>query len=64
MGAEQVNDVRNDPITVDTWIGDTGASCHMRYDKKGMFNMKPINETITVGNNGQMRATMIVRMCP
>ena len=55
-----LSDLRaGDVINANTWIGDTGASCHMRNDAKGMFDTKKISEGVTVGNNENVKATMI-----
>jgi hypothetical protein len=36
------------------FIGDSGATCHMRYSSVGMFNLKPCQTAVTVGNNETM----------
>jgi hypothetical protein len=46
-------------LTKDTWIGDTGASCHMTNDDTGMYEVKTIDDEITVGNGKPMKATKI-----
>ena len=42
-----------------TWIGDSGASCHMTNDDSGMFDMRTIDEEITSGSGKPMTATKI-----
>ena len=41
------------------YIGDSGASCHMVNSDEGMFDCTDIDEYITVGNGGKVRATKI-----
>ena len=43
-------------FTKNTWIGDSGASCHITNDEKGMFNVIEIQESIQ-GSSGTMPAT-------
>ena len=42
-----------------TWIGDSGASCHMTNDDSGMFDSRTIDEEITSGSGKPMTATKI-----
>ena len=42
-----------------TWIGDSGASCHMTNDDSGMFETNEIHEEITIGNGKPMIATKV-----
>ena len=39
------------------WIGDTGASCHMKSNTEGMYDLEVIEEDITIGS-GSMKATL------
>ena len=48
-----------DTLTKNTWIGDTGASCHMTNLADGMFETTDIKEQVKVGNNTKMTATKI-----
>ena len=41
------------------FIGDTGASCHMTHSDAGMFDCEEINETVTIGNGHEIKATKI-----
>jgi hypothetical protein len=41
------------------WIGDSGASCHYCNSDKGLFDIKEVSESITVGNRKTMEATKI-----
>jgi hypothetical protein len=35
-------------------VGDSGATCHMRYSSVGMFSHTPCQTAVTVGNNETM----------
>ena len=41
------------------WMGDSGASCHMTCDDKGMYETSTINSPIRIGNGTTLRATKI-----
>jgi hypothetical protein len=41
------------------WLADTGASCHMTYDKKGMFDCRTIKSMIKLGDGKILVATKI-----
>ena len=41
------------------WIGDSGASCHMTNDDTGMFEVKTIQDEITIENGKPLMATKI-----
>jgi hypothetical protein len=41
------------------YIGDSGASCHMVHSDEGMYDVKPINEKITIGNGQYIKALKI-----
>jgi hypothetical protein len=44
----------NTSFTSNTFIADSGATCHMRGSLVGMFNHKPYDTDIMVGNNEAM----------
>ena len=46
-------------ISNNTWLGDSGASCHLSKSDKGMFNIKKINSGIKLGNGKSLIATKI-----
>ena len=48
-----------DTLTKNTWIGDTGASCHMTNLADGMFETTDIKEQVEVVNSTKMNATKI-----
>ena len=52
-----------DTFTKNTWIGDTGVSCHMTNLDDGMFETTDINEQVKVGNSTKITATKIVKWC-
>jgi hypothetical protein len=41
-------------LTMNTFIADSGASCHMRNSTVGMFDLKDHIQPITVGNSAKM----------
>ena len=43
-------------FTKNTWIGDSGASCHITNDEKGMFDVIEIDESIQ-GSSSTMPTT-------
>ena len=50
-----------DTFTKNTWIGDTGASCHMTNLADCMFETTDINKQVKVGNRTKMTATNMVK---
>jgi hypothetical protein len=46
-------------ISEDIWICDSGASGHYSMSIDGMFNVKDIDEKVTVGNGEKMVATKV-----
>jgi hypothetical protein len=46
-------------IGLNTYIADSGASCHTRPNKDGMPDLKPIHEEITIGDGYKMKATHV-----
>ena len=40
-----------------TWLADTGASCHFTNDDTGLINVQRINERVKIGNGEYMTAT-------
>ena len=49
-------------VTTDTWIGNSGASCHMTNDDTGMYDFKEIREDLTVGSGKSIIATKIGKL--
>jgi hypothetical protein len=52
---------RHQPVQVDrkTWLGDTGALCHLTNSLNGMYNLQPIECNIKVGSGTSLSATYI-----
>jgi hypothetical protein len=51
---------KNEILTDDIWICDIGACGHYcKSEKKGLFDVKDINEKITVGNGESMKAIKV-----
>ena len=42
--------VVSNKLTNNIWVGDTGASCHMRYSVSGMYDLEPGSGGINVGS--------------
>ena len=45
-----------------TWIGDSGASCHMTNNDTGMYEVQTIQDEITIGNGKPLIATKIGKL--
>jgi hypothetical protein len=48
-----------DKITPTTWLGDTGASCHLTNSDDGMFDVQVIKSPVKIGSGKTMNATKI-----
>ena len=48
-----------DQVTSKTYIGDTGASCHITNSDEGMFNVKKVNDSVKIGSGKSLRCTKI-----
>jgi hypothetical protein len=46
-------------MSEDIWICDSGASGHYSMSMEGMFNIRDIDEKVTVGNGNIMVATKV-----
>ena len=47
------------------WIADSGASCHMTYDRTSIYNVRPPppgRETITIGDRRRIKVEYIRNM--
>ena len=50
------------PFTHDTWIGDSGSSCHLDNDDSGMYDVRMINDVIgMIDAESSVRATKMGR---
>ena len=38
-------------FTKNTWIGDTGTSCHITHNDTGMFEIEQIDESVIKGKD-------------
>jgi hypothetical protein len=50
---------QNEILTDDIWICDSGACGHYCKSDKGLFDVKDINEKVTVGNSESMKAIKV-----
>jgi hypothetical protein len=50
---------KNGTLSDDIWICDSGACGHYCMSTEGMFNIRDIDEKITVGNDNSMTATKV-----
>jgi hypothetical protein len=46
----------NDKLTRDTWLGDTGASCHLTNDDSDMFDVQAVRTPIKVESGKSLMA--------
>jgi hypothetical protein len=53
---------KNEILTDDIWICDSEACGHYCKSDKGLFDVKDINEKITVGNGESMKAIKVVSL--
>ena len=53
-----LSSARNEKITKDTWLGDTGATGHMRYSLDGMSDLEDIDLSITLGDGKSLSGKM------
>jgi hypothetical protein len=44
-------------ITATTWLGDTGASCHLTNSNDRMFDVQIIKSPVKIGSSKSMTAT-------
>jgi len=44
------------------WIGDSDASCHMTNDDTGMFEVKTIQDKITIWNGKPMMTMKVGKL--
>ena len=58
-----VNNKISDKLTKNIWIGDTGASCHMKMNMDGIYNMGPRSGGIKVGNENVLKILKIGKFC-
>ncbi len=44
-------------LTEDTWIADSGATCHITNSMEGMFDIEDVRESIKIGTSEETYAT-------
>ena len=44
-------------VNENTWLGDTGATCHMRYSLEGMRELRDTQVPITMGSGKKITGT-------
>ena len=52
-------DVLGNKLTDNVLVGDTGASCHMKYSLSGMYNLEPGSGGIKVGSGKVLKIVKI-----
>ena len=57
MGAERLGSTELDELNKNTWIADSGASCHMTNDVSNMYNIQEINDSVTIGSGKPLQVT-------
>ena len=55
----RVMKVMSDKLTNNIWVGDTGASCHMRPSISGMYDLEPGSGGIKVGSGKILKAVKV-----
>ena len=59
VGMAAVNKLQKAGINSNTWLGDTGCSCHLTNSMVGMYNYKSISSEVTMGNGKPLKAVKI-----
>jgi len=44
-------------LTDDTWITDSGATCHIRNNMEGMFDIENVHKSVKIGTGKETCAT-------
>ena len=53
------NESPKDKINTNTWLCDSAATSHMKFNTEGMTNLKPCDRQVKVGNGVEMKAKWI-----
>jgi hypothetical protein len=53
---------RSDKIAPNTWLADSGASCHLTNSDEGMFDVEVISSPVKIGNGKALTATKLGKM--
>jgi hypothetical protein len=57
-----IDGVEYPSFTDNTWIGDTGSSCHIVNDDTGLYDITPISEVVGGIGGQSIRATKMGRL--
>jgi hypothetical protein len=55
----ELDEKSKDKISATTWLGDTGASCHLTNSDEGMYDVQMIKSPVKIGSGKSMTATKI-----
>ncbi len=53
---------KSDKIAPNTWLADSGASCHLTNSDEGMFDVEVISSPVKIGNGKALTATKLGKM--
>ncbi len=59
LAANEGENKQKAKYTSNTWVADSGASCHMTNSDLGMMNVKHIDENVKIGNGKSLKATKV-----
>jgi len=59
MTAESTATEPTDVYSAHTWVADSGASCHMINNDSDLYDVRPIDNVITIGSGKQLKATKV-----
>jgi hypothetical protein len=57
-----LSDINSHESFKNSWIGDSGESCHYCNSDEVLFDQKTISEMITVEKGGTMKAEMVGKL--
>jgi hypothetical protein len=61
-GANLSRGAETDEIHPNLWIGDMGATSHMTCCKTGLFNVKPCNHSVLVGDGRSLKVVKVGKL--
>ncbi len=62
IALSNIDKERTDKIGRNTWLADSGASCHLTNSDDGMFDVQVISSPVKIGNGKALTATKIGKM--
>jgi hypothetical protein len=62
IALSNINKERTDKIGPNTWLANSGASCHLTNSDDGMFDVQVISSPVKIGNGKALTATKIGKM--